>query len=149
MLALLLLVTACSKPAPLPGTAGPLEAVQALSAALQKGDTATAWSLLSSKTRAQADELAAQARRAAASTEPESGRQMLFGSALPQGPAEARVADEKGDLAHVQSGGKTFEVVREEGRWVIALDLRGAAGAAGPGQADAPAPTPRDGGSGH
>ena len=131
---------ACAtRTAPPPGAAGPVEAVQQLSAALQKGDTGTAWSLLSAKTRAQADELAAQARTAAGSTEPESGRQMLFGSALPQGPADTRLADEKGDVAHVQSGGRTFEVVREDGRWAIALDLRAAGKAPPPSGKGAPA----------
>src|SRR5436190_756975 len=46
---------------PAPGTAGPVEAVQAFSAAVQRGDAAGAWALLSTKTQQEADALAAEA----------------------------------------------------------------------------------------
>ncbi|MGE5048126.1 MAG: hypothetical protein ACM3PC_06135, partial [Deltaproteobacteria bacterium] len=64
---LLAALTACTVPAqPPPGSAGPAEAVQDLAAALQKGDAATGWSLLSTRTQKQADDLAAKARAASA-----------------------------------------------------------------------------------
>ena len=122
-LALLLLSAACTPPAPPPGAAGPLEAVQNFSAALQKGDAATAWSLLSARTRALADEQAAAARKATGAVEPETGRQMLFSSALPQGSIEAKLLDEKGDEAHVAVGPRRYRVVREQDRWHVELDL--------------------------
>lgn len=124
--AFLLCVAACTAPAPPPGAAGPLEAVQDFSAAAQKGDAATAWSLLASRTRVAADQQAAAARRSTGSAEPESGRQMLFSSALPQGGSGAGVAkliDEQGDEAHVAVGAKRFRVVRESDRWLVELDL--------------------------
>ena len=121
--AFLLCAAACTPVAPPPGAAGPLEAVQAFSAALQKGDAATAWSLLSTATRAAADQQAAAARRSNGTAEPESGRQMLFGSALPQGTLEAKLLDEKGDEAHVAAGSRRFRVVREGERWHLELDL--------------------------
>src|SRR5947199_5239546 len=77
---LLAALCACTSPQPPPGSAGPAEAVQDLAAALQKGDTATAWSLLSTRTQRDADAVAARAPgRADAGAE--SGRAMLFTSA--------------------------------------------------------------------
>jgi hypothetical protein len=115
---------ACTAPAaPPPGAAGPLEAVQELSGALQRGDTATAWSLLSADTQKRADELAAAARAAAGDAGPESGRQMLFSSALPAGNTDARLVEQKGDTARVSASGREYRVVREGGRWRVALDL--------------------------
>ena len=122
-LALLLCAAACTPAAPPPGAAGPLEAAQAFSAAVQKGDAATAWSLLSPASHAAADAQAAAARLASKTPEPESGRQMLFGSALPLGRSETKLLDERGDEAHVAEGARTFRLVRESGRWLVDLRL--------------------------
>jgi hypothetical protein len=122
-------LAACTAPPPPPGSAGPAEAVQDLAAALQKGDAATAWSLLSARTQAQADQLAARARVAAGDAGPETGRAMLFASAIPLGPVEARVVSESADTAEVRTasadggGGRHYHVVRESGRWRVDLDL--------------------------
>lgn len=135
--ALLLLTSAlaaCNPPAPPPGAAGPVEAAQAFSGAVQKGDAATAWSLLSSRTHAAADARAAAARLASGLAEPESGRHMLFGAALPQGPLEARLLDQSGDEAHVAAGAQRYRVVREGGRWLLDLDVEPAARDAGAGR---------------
>ncbi|TMA14849.1 MAG: DUF4878 domain-containing protein [Deltaproteobacteria bacterium] len=98
LLAILLLV-ACTAPQPPPGSAGPAEAVQEFAAALQKGDAATAWSLLSSRTQKEADAAA----------------------------VEARVVSQTGDSAEVQTaddaGVQVYRVVREGGRWRVDLDL--------------------------
>jgi hypothetical protein len=122
---------ACTAPAaPPPGAAGPLEAVQELSGALQRGDTATAWSLLSADTQKRADELAAAARAAAGDAGPESGKQMLFASALPGGNTDARLVEQKGDAARVSASGREYRVLREGGRWRVALELGRDAGPA-------------------
>src|SRR3989442_6333042 len=119
LLAILLLV-ACTAPQPPPGSAGPAEAVQDFAAALQKGDAATAWSLLSSRTQKEADAAAARARAFAGDAGPAQGRAMLFASALPGRP-EARVVSQTGDSAEVQTaddaGVQVYRVVREGGRW--------------------------------
>jgi hypothetical protein len=123
---LLLALCACAAPPPLPGSAGPAEAVQEFASAVQKGDAATAWSLLSTRTQQEADAIAARARAKAADGKPESGRAMLFGSALPGRPIEARVVSQSGDVAEVRTkedGGRVYRAVREGGRWRIDLDL--------------------------
>jgi len=123
---LLLALCACAAPPPPPGSAGPAEAVQEFASAVQKGDAATAWSLLSTRTQQEADAIAARARAEAADGKPESGRAMLFGSALPGRPLEARIVSQSGDVAEVRTnedGGRIYRVVREGGRWRIDLDL--------------------------
>jgi len=124
---LLAILCACSAPAPLPGSAGPAEAVQDLAAALQKGDANTAWILLSTRTQQAADAAAARTRSFAGDAGPESGRAMLFASAIPGRAAEAHVVSESGDSAEVRTagdgGGRVFRVVREAGRWRVDLDL--------------------------
>ena len=121
----LLGVAACSAPQPPAGAAGPPEAVQDFAAAVQKGDSATAWSLLSQRTQAEAQKRALAAQPDAG---PEAGRQMLFQSGLPGRSIEAHVASQTGDSAEVQTaedGGpsRTWHVVRETGRWRVDLDL--------------------------
>ena len=124
-----ILLASCTAPQPPPGAAGPTEAVQALADALRKGDTATAWSLFSKRTREQADALAAAAR-GVSDAGPESGKQMLFGGALPGRPITAREISRSGETAEVRTteesdggAGRTWRVVREEGRWRVDLDL--------------------------
>ena len=116
-----LVAAGCTMPQPPAGSAGPVEAVQDFADAVRKGDAATAWSLLSSKTQRQADRIAADAGR-------ETGRQMLFTSALPGAALEAKQLSVSGGSAEVQTsadGGvsKTWHLVREQGRWRIDLDL--------------------------
>ncbi len=129
MIRLLVVVAlvACTTPKPPPGAAGPVEAVQAFSDALQKGDTATAWSLLSERTQREADAAAAKARASAGDAGPASGREMLFGSAIPAGSIEPRLVSQSNDSAEVQTssdaGTRTFRVVRENGRWRVDLAL--------------------------
>jgi hypothetical protein len=124
---LLLALCACTAPQPPPGSAGPAEAVQDLAAALQKGDSTTAWTLLSSRTQKEADEVATRARAFAADAGPESGRAMLFASALPGRGVEARVTNLTGDSAEVRTGddagSRVYRVVREGGRWRVDLDV--------------------------
>ena len=123
-LALVGLLAACPAAQPPPGSAGPAEAVQDFASALQKGDTSTAWSLLSRRTQEQADRVA---REAAPDAGPEGGRQMLFNSALPARAVNARTIAQSDDSAEVQAaedgGGPTFHLVREGGRWRIDLQL--------------------------
>ena len=132
--ALLLCLIGCkAAESPPPGAAGPVEAVQAFAAALQRGDAAAAYALLSSRTQREADRIAAQARVAAGTDVggvPESGRQMLFASALPQGKVEAHEVSRQGDVAQVEvidqaRRARTFRVVREGGVWKLDLDLPG------------------------
>jgi hypothetical protein len=131
---LLATAAACSSPsAPPPGAAGPTEAVQELASALQRGDASTAYALLSDRTHREADQLAARARANAgdAGGVPESGRQMLFGSALPQGKVDAREVSRQGDVAQVEvvdaaHRARTYRVVREKNLWKVDLDLSGA-----------------------
>lgn len=123
---LFFVAAACTPPAPPPGAAGPAEAVQSFSEAVRHGDAAAAWSLLSQRTQAQADALAAAAR-AGRDAGPESGRQMLFSSALPGRSEQAKEVSRSGDSAEVQTTEKgaqtTWHVVREGGRWRLDLDL--------------------------
>lgn len=127
---LLLCLFGCKPAAPPPGAAGPVEAVQEFAAALQRGDAAAAYALLSSRTQRQADQIAARAHAAGADAGgvPESGRQMLFGSALPEGKVEVHEVSRQGDGAQVEvvdkSGrARTYRVVREGGVWKVDLDL--------------------------
>jgi len=67
-LALILgLLAACAPPKAPQGAADPVAAAEAFSKALQEGDTAAAWALLSTNTQARADALAAKVRVSAAS----------------------------------------------------------------------------------
>lgn len=124
VLALYVLLCACPSAQPEPGTAGPAEAVQDFASALQRGDTATAWSLLSRRTQQDADKVA---RAALPDAGPGSGRQMLFNSALPGRPIHARVVSQDDGTAEVQTdddgGARTFHVVREDGRWRVDLKI--------------------------
>ena len=121
---LLLVLAACAQKAPPAGAAGPAEAVQDFAAAVQRGDSASAWALLSSHTQAEADRIAK-----AAQPDGGDGRAMLFGSALPGRSIEIGDVQESGDSAEVQTsvpdGGaaRSFHVVREAGRWRIDLPL--------------------------
>jgi hypothetical protein len=131
-----LLVLGCtSQSPPPPGAAGPIEAAQEFAAALQRGDAATAYGLLSSRTQREADQIAAKARAAGgdAGGVPASGRQMLFGSALPQGKVEVREVARQGDMAQVEvvdaaHRARTYRVVREGSVWKLDLDLKAADG---------------------
>lgn len=130
--ALLLALAACTQRAPPPGAAGPEEAVRDFADAMGKGDSA-AWALLSRRTQAAADALAAAAR-AESDAGPESGKQMLFQGALPAGPVEVRALSTSGDSAEVQAsadGGpaQVYRVLREGGRWRLDLDLQRDGGA--------------------
>ena len=107
-----------------------MEAAQEFAAALQRGDAATAYGLLSARTQRDADQLATKARAAGgdAGGVPESGRQMLFGSALPQGKVEVRELSRQGDVAQVEvvdatHRARTYRVVREGNLWKLDLDL--------------------------
>jgi hypothetical protein len=132
----LLLVLGCTSPsAPPPGAAGPVEAAQEFAAALQRGDAATAYGLLSARTQREADQVAAKARAAGgdAGGVPASGRQMLFASALPQGKVDVREVARQGDVAQVEvvdaaHRSRTYRVVREGNLWKLDLDLLGSDG---------------------
>ena len=128
---LLLLAIGCSSPSPPPpGAAGPIEAAQEFAAALQRGDAATAYGLLSARTQREADQIAVKARAAGgdAGGVPTSGRQMLFASALPQGKVEVREVSRQGDVAQVEvvdavHRSRTYRVVRVGNLWKLDLDL--------------------------
>jgi len=133
IVAALVCIVACKPaPPPPPGAAGPVEAVQEFAAALQRGDAAAAYALLSTRTQREADEVASRVRSAApdAAGVPESGRQMLFSSALPQGKVQVREIARRGDTAEVEvidqkSQARTYRAVREGGVWKVDLDLPG------------------------
>jgi hypothetical protein len=127
---LAVLLCGCTSASPPPGAAGPVEAAQDFAAAVQRGDAAAAYALLSSRTQKQADEIAARARAAAADAgvAPASGRQMLFTSALPQGKVEVHRISQEANTAVVEvkgAGGEVrrFRAVRENGDWKLDLDL--------------------------
>src|SRR5438132_188317 len=119
-------VVACSPRAPPPGAAGPVEAVQAFAAAVQRGDAAAAWSLLSARAQRDADRLAQEAREKTGGASAQSGRQMLFGSALPAGKVTARETAQDGGAAEVlvdaPEGQRSYRVVREGDAWKLDLD---------------------------
>ena len=128
ILASLACTAGCREPAPPPGAAGPVEAVRGFAAALGKGDTASAWALLSARTQREADAIAS-AVRAASDAGPASGRQMLFSSALPQGKVTAREISRKSDAAEIavtDPAGRTqtYRAVRDGDLWKIDLDLK-------------------------
>lgn len=123
-----LLLGACARHQPPAGAAGPAEAVRGFSAALGRGETHAAWALLSTRTQRAADALARSAKIASPAAGPASGRQMLFGSALPAGPVQPGRVSEHGDEAEVETssdGGAsgTFHAVRENGVWKVDLPL--------------------------
>jgi hypothetical protein len=135
-LALLLLAAACAPRPPPPGAAGPVEAAQDFALALQKGDAAAAWSLLSSRAQREADALAARARAFAgdAGVGPESGRQMLFTSALPQGKVQVRKVAQTTDgeatveVTDTAGAKRVYPLLREGGSWKLDLDLSSGSG---------------------
>jgi hypothetical protein len=121
---LVLVLAGCAQQPP-PGAAGPGEAVQDFAAAVQRGDSGTAWGLLSSRTQEEATRLAREGHPDAGD-----GRGMLFGSALPLGQVAVRKVEQEGaSSAEVRTGppdggaGRTFHVVREGDRWRIDLAL--------------------------
>jgi hypothetical protein len=124
-LSLVLVLAACAPQPPAPGAAGPAEAVQDFAAAVQRGDSGTAWGLLSSRTQAEATRLARAGRPDAGD-----GRGMLFGSALPLSQ-ETVLGVDQGDASSAEvrtsppdgGAGRTFHVVREGDRWRIDLAL--------------------------
>ena len=127
-LTMFLIGGACARPAPPVGAAGPVEAVQAFSAAIARGDSGAAWALLSTRTQQQADRLAADARKKSGSDVPQNGRQMLFASAVPGGKITAREISGDGGSAQVEvsdapSSKRTFHAVHEGGSWRLNLDL--------------------------
>ena len=97
---------------------------------MQRSDAATAYGLLSARTQREADQVAAKARAVGgdAGGVPASGRQMLFGSALPQGKVEIREVARQGDVAQVEvvdanHRARMYRVVREGSVWKVDLDL--------------------------
>jgi hypothetical protein len=128
-LAPLLLVAACAQELPPAGAAGPVEAVNGFAAAVQRGDATSAYQLLSSQTRREADAAAARARAFAGDggVGPGGGRQMLFSSALPQGKVSVRKIGQRGDddatveVKDAEGTAQQFHVVREEGSWKVDL----------------------------
>jgi hypothetical protein len=121
--AILIVAVSCAPPKPPPGAAGPVEAVQSFADAVRKGDTAAAWALLSERTQRAADEVAQKARAGAGDAGPDSGREMLFASAVPVPQADPRLVSETDVAAEVRAGTATFHVVREAGRWRVDLPL--------------------------
>src|SRR6202022_2872759 len=122
----LLLAASCPGGQPAPGSAGPVEAVQDFAESLGRGDAEAAWTLLSARTRQQADARAKAAREASGGVGPTSGRQMLFASAVRTGPIHVREVSRSGDSAEVETtvdGGTAsgFHVVRENGAWKVDL----------------------------
>lgn len=126
---LLVLFASCTRRPPPAGAAGPVEAVQAFSAAIERGDASAAWALLSERTQREADRHAAEARAVSGNAGPQSGRQMLFASAVPggkiavrQGPADA------GDAIVVVTDAagqqRSYRTLREQQGWRLDLDLR-------------------------
>ena len=121
-----LIASACTAKSA-PPAADPVAAADAFSRALQEGDGARAWDLLSSRTQAAADRLAARARQGSDGG-PDSGRAMLFGGAYPVGTVTSRELSSDGGAAEVASsldGGapQIFRAVRESSGWKIDLDL--------------------------
>ena len=130
----LLYLAACTQRPPPPGAAGPVEAAKEFAAAVQRGDAAAASQLLSSQTLREADAAAARARAVAGDGggASASGRQMLFGSALPQGKVSVRKLGQRSDddatVEVTDSTGKAkqFRTVREQGSWKLDLSSESA-----------------------
>ena len=121
---------ACTSPHAPPPADSPAAAVESFARALQESDASAAWALLSKRTQAEADALAARAR-GAGDAGPDSGRAMLFGGALPLGAVMARELASDGGAAVVSvalDGGaaRSFEVVREAEGWRLELKLTAA-----------------------
>ncbi|HEX4385145.1 MAG TPA: hypothetical protein VH083_19435 [Myxococcales bacterium] len=120
----LLCLAACTPKPPPPGAAGPSEAVEEFGRAIQRGDSAGAWALLSTRTQEQANRMAAVARPDAGD-----GRSMLFAGAIPGGDVKVTQVQSAADSAEVQTAlpdggpGQTFHVVREGDRFRVDLDL--------------------------
>ena len=124
VLVLALAFSCARREPPVAGAAGPVEAVQAFAAAIDKGHAGAAWALLSSRTQKAADAQALQLGDAG----PSSGRQLLFSSALPGGPVTVREISQDGGASEVavsegDAGTRTFKVVREAQGWKVDLDL--------------------------
>ena len=78
--------------------------------------------MLSERTQRRADQLAARLGDAG------TGRQMLFGGAVPGGKITARALSQDGGAAEVavseaDAGARTFRAVREGAGWKVDLDL--------------------------
>jgi hypothetical protein len=121
----LLVLAGCPKQQPPPpGAAGPSEAVQEFAHAIQRGDSASAWALLSPHTQQQANQLAAEAH-----PDGGDGRAMLFTGAIPGGEVTVTQVRPAADSAEVQTAlpdggpGPVFHVVREGDRFRVDLDL--------------------------
>ncbi len=122
-----LVVAGCSAQRAAPTVQEPVAAAEAFSHALQEGDGVRAWELLSSRTQAAADRLAARARLSPDGG-PDSGRAMLLGGAYPLGATSSRELSSDGGAAEVAislDGGapQTFRAVHEPSGWKIDLDL--------------------------
>jgi hypothetical protein len=120
----LLGLLACAPKQPPPGAAGPSEAVEELGRAIQRGDSAGAWALLSTRTQEQANQMAAVAH-----PDGGDGRSMLFAGAIPGGEVKVTQVQSAAGSAEVQTAlpdggaGQTFHVVREGDRFRVDLDL--------------------------